>query len=56
MGFDDGEEAWKAWEQRLVAALGVFFGVVGHAHHLGDRDGVKAAEGLGGKMLVWISM
>jgi hypothetical protein len=52
VGFDDGEEAWKAWEQRLVAALGVFFGVVGHADHFGDGDGVEAAEGLGGRTLV----
>jgi len=32
--------------ERLVATLGVFFGVVGHADHFGDRDGVEAAEGL----------
>jgi hypothetical protein len=47
---DDGQEAQAGeGEQRLVAALGVFFGVVGHADHFGDGDGVEAAEGLGGK-------
>lgn len=30
----------------LVAALGIFFGVVGDANHLGDGNGVQAAEGL----------
>jgi len=35
-------EEWK----RLVATLGVFFGVVGYADHFGDGDGVEAAEGL----------
>ena len=47
---DDGQEAQAGeGEQRLVATLGVFFGVVGHADHFGDGDGVEAAEGLGGK-------
>lgn len=46
----EGEEAWKLEErQRLVAALGVFFGVVGDADHFGDGDGVEAAEGLEGE-------
>lgn len=50
---DDGEETQACeGEQRLVAALGVFFGVVGHADHFGDGDGVEAAEGLGGRTLV----
>jgi len=35
-------EEWK----RLVATLGVFFGVVGYADHFGDGDGVEAAEGI----------
>lgn len=32
--------------QLLVAALGVFFGIVGHADHFRDGDGVQSAEGL----------
>lgn len=32
--------------QLLVAALGVFFGVIGHADHFRDGDGVEPAEGL----------
>lgn len=32
--------------QLLVAALSVFFGVVGHADHFRDGDGVEPAEGL----------
>lgn len=30
----------------LVSALCIFLGVVGDADHLGDGDGVEAAEGL----------
>ena len=35
----------------LVATFGVFFGVLGHADHLGDTHGVETTEGLGYKLV-----
>jgi hypothetical protein len=46
---EPGCEASRSGEDAagpLVATLGVLLCVLGHTNHLGDADGVEAAEGL----------